>query len=45
MDASDHNEYEPVGPRPIQKLSKDVINQIAAAEVGYFHVQLKTHLE
>lgn len=27
-------EYEPAGPRPIKKLSKDVINQIAAAEVN-----------
>jgi hypothetical protein len=27
-------EYEPLGPRPIKRLSKDVINQIAAAEVG-----------
>jgi hypothetical protein len=26
-------EYEPQGPRPIKKLSNDVINQIAAAEV------------
>lgn len=26
-------EYEPAGPRPIKKLSKDVVNQIAAAEV------------
>jgi hypothetical protein len=26
--------YEPAGPRPIKKLSKDVINQIAAAEVS-----------
>ncbi|ORY35398.1 putative DNA binding protein [Naematelia encephala] len=26
-------EYEPSGPRPIEKLSKDVINQIAAAEI------------
>jgi DNA mismatch repair ATPase MutL len=27
-------EYEPAGPKPIKKLSKDVVNQIAAAEVG-----------
>jgi hypothetical protein len=27
-------EYEPKGPRPIIKLSNDVINQIAAAEVS-----------
>ena len=26
-------EYTPVGPRPIKKLSNDVINQIAAAEI------------
>jgi len=26
-------EYEPAGPKPIKRLSKDVINQIAAAEV------------
>ena len=26
-------EYEPAGPKPIRKLSKDVVNQIAAAEV------------
>jgi hypothetical protein len=26
-------EYEPAGPKPIKKLSKDVVNQIAAAEV------------
>jgi hypothetical protein len=26
-------EYEPAGPKPIKQLSKDVINQIAAAEV------------
>lgn len=29
-------EYEPKGPKPIRKLSKDVINQIAAAEVSPF---------
>jgi hypothetical protein len=29
--------YEPAGPKPIKKLSKDVINQIAAAEVSIFH--------
>jgi hypothetical protein len=28
--------YEPAGPKPIKKLSKDVINQIAAAEVSIF---------
>jgi hypothetical protein len=27
-------DYEPAGPKPIKKLSKDVINQIAAAEVS-----------
>ena len=27
-------EYEPSGPRPIKQLSRDVINQIAAAEVS-----------
>ena len=27
-------EYEPKGPRPIKKLSTDVINSIAAAEVS-----------
>lgn len=26
-------DYEPAEPKPIKKLSKDVINQIAAAEV------------
>lgn len=26
-------EIEPEGPKPIRKLTKDVINQIAAAEV------------
>jgi len=26
-------EYEPAGPKPIKRLSKDVVNQIAAAEV------------
>ncbi|EIW67366.1 hypothetical protein TREMEDRAFT_69817 [Tremella mesenterica DSM 1558] len=30
---SDGEEHEPKGPRPIKKLSKDVINQIAAAEI------------
>jgi hypothetical protein len=30
-------EYEPAGPKPIKKLSKDVVNQIAAAEVRPFH--------
>jgi len=29
-------EYEPAGPKPIRKLSKDVVNQIAAAEVRPF---------
>ena len=29
----EEEEYEPAGPRPIKKLSTDVINQIAAAEV------------
>ena len=28
------SEYEPKGPRPIKKLSTDVINSIAAAEVS-----------
>ena len=26
--------YEPPGPKPIKKLSRDVVNQIAAAEVN-----------
>jgi hypothetical protein len=30
-------EYEPAGPKPIKKLSKDVVNQIAAAEVRLSH--------
>ncbi|WVQ82016.1 hypothetical protein IAT38_004144 [Cryptococcus sp. DSM 104549] len=29
----DAQSYEPSGPKPIKKLSKDVINQIAAAEI------------
>lgn len=35
--------FEPQGPRPIKKLSNDVINQIAAAEVG-LTIQLSGYL-
>lgn len=31
-------EYVPAGPKPIRPLSKDVINQIAAAEVRCPHL-------
>ena len=31
-------EYEPEGPKPIKKLSKDVVNQIAAAEASPRHI-------
>lgn len=34
VDVGPSESYEPAGPRPIKKLSKDVVNQIAAAEVG-----------
>ena len=31
--AGANQNYEPAGPKPIKKLSKAVVNQIAAAEV------------
>jgi hypothetical protein len=34
IDVAAEDAYEPKGPKPIYKLSNDVINQIAAAEVG-----------
>lgn len=38
-------EFEPQGPRPIKKLSNDVINQIAAAEVGDSSLSTTAQLE
>ncbi len=34
--ASEEEVFEPQDPRPIKRLSDDVINQIAAAEVGSY---------
>ena len=34
-EAGPSERYEPAGPKPIRKLSKDVVNHIAAAEVPF----------
>jgi hypothetical protein len=35
MDTDPLSDVEPVGPKPIRKLTEDVVNRIAAAEVSF----------